>query len=80
MGIGREGSGSAPLIRPRRLIGKEETCVGLGSRTPHPLGTEQRAPAAGRRGETKGKCAETFGSLLARSPTFASVAPHQLDS
>lgn len=37
MGIGREGSGSAPLIRLCCLIGKEETCVGRGVTLPVPL-------------------------------------------
>lgn len=37
MGIRREGSASAPLIRLRCLIGEEETRVGHGVTRPEPL-------------------------------------------
>lgn len=77
---------SAPLIRPRCLIGKEETCVGRGVARPRPLGTERRAPAAVKQ---RGRALRPWVSPP-RSPTLAAgrggqgggarLLPHQLFS
>lgn len=56
MEIGREGSGSAPLIRLRCLIGKEETCLGRRVTRPAPLSGQTAEAEGSGRGGTKGKC------------------------
>lgn len=62
MGIRREGSASAPLIRLRCLIGEEETRVGHGVTRPEPLSRYIAEAAGSGRGGTKGTRAQTFAT------------------
>lgn len=63
MGIRREGSGSAPLIRLRCLIGKEETCVGRGVTLPVPLRVRPRRRRAPDTEEQRGRAQGPSGLL-----------------